>query len=77
MDDDDKVVNRKKGSDSGTPVLDNFSRDLNKFAQQGKLDPVIGREREILRIAHVERKTTQLSWGNLAVVKQQLLRVLQ
>ena len=53
MDDDDKVVNRKKGSDSGTPVLDNFSRDLNKFAQQGKLDPVIGREKEILRIAQV------------------------
>ena len=53
MDDDDKMVNRKKGSDSGTPVLDNFSRDLNKFAQQGKLDPVIGREKEILRIAQV------------------------
>jgi len=53
MDDDDKVVNRKKGSDSGTPVLDNFSRDLNKLAEQGKLDPVIGRENEILRIAQV------------------------
>jgi len=53
MDDDDKVVNRKKGSDSGTPVLDNFSRDLNKLAEQGKLDPVIGREKEILRIAQV------------------------
>jgi ATP-dependent Clp protease ATP-binding subunit ClpC len=53
MDDDDKVVNRKKGSDSGTPVLDNFSRDLNKLAEQGKLDPVIGRENKILRIAQV------------------------
>jgi len=53
MDDDDKMVNRKKGSDSGTPVLDNFSRDLNKLAEQGKLDPVIGRENEILRIAQV------------------------
>ena len=53
MDDDDKMVNRKKGSDSGTPVLDNFSRDLNKLAEQGKLDPVIGREKEILRIAQV------------------------
>ena len=53
MDDDDKVVNRKKGSESGTPVLDNFSRDLNKLAEQGKLDPVVGREKEILRIAQV------------------------
>jgi len=53
MDDDDKVVNRKKGSESGTPVLDNFSRDLNKLAEQGKLDPVVGRDKEILRIAQV------------------------
>jgi ATP-dependent Clp protease ATP-binding subunit ClpC len=34
-------------------VLDNFSRDLNKLAEAGKLDPVIGREREILRIAQI------------------------
>jgi ATP-dependent Clp protease ATP-binding subunit ClpC len=34
-------------------VLDNFSRDLNKLATEGKLDPVIGREREILRIAQI------------------------
>jgi ATP-dependent Clp protease ATP-binding subunit ClpC len=33
--------------------LDNFSRDLNKLAEQGKLDPVIGRDREILRIAQI------------------------
>lgn len=53
MDDDDKKLNRRKGSESGTPVLDNFSRDLNKLAEQGKLDPVIGREKEIIRIAQV------------------------
>jgi ATP-dependent Clp protease ATP-binding subunit ClpC len=46
----DKV---KKKSDSGTPVLDNFSKDLNKLAQEGKLDPVIGRKKEILRIAQI------------------------
>jgi ATP-dependent Clp protease ATP-binding subunit ClpC len=34
-------------------VLDNFSRDLNKLAEEGKLDPVIGRDREILRIAQI------------------------
>lgn len=54
MDDDDKMMSKKqKQSDSGTPVLDNFSRDLNKLAEDGKLDPVIGRDREILRIAQI------------------------
>jgi ATP-dependent Clp protease ATP-binding subunit ClpC len=54
MDDDDKMMSKKqKQSDSGTPVLDNFSRDLNKLAEEGKLDPVIGRDREILRIAQI------------------------
>ena len=43
----------KKKTDSGTPVLDNFSKDLNKLAQDGKLDPVIGRKKEILRIAQI------------------------
>jgi len=43
----------KKKSDSGTPVLDNFSKDLNKLAQEGKLDPVVGRKKEILRIAQI------------------------
>jgi len=40
-------------SDSSTPVLDNFSRDLIKLAEDGKLDPVVGREREITRIAQI------------------------
>ena len=43
----------KKKSDSGTTVLDNFSKDLNKLAEEGKLDPVIGRKKEILRIAQI------------------------
>jgi ATP-dependent Clp protease ATP-binding subunit ClpC len=38
---------------SKTPVLDNFSRDLLKLAEQGKLDPVIGRDLEISRIAQI------------------------
>jgi ATP-dependent Clp protease ATP-binding subunit ClpC len=38
---------------SKTPVLDNFSRDLIKLAEQGKLDPVIGRDLEISRIAQI------------------------
>jgi ATP-dependent Clp protease ATP-binding subunit ClpC len=43
----------KKKSDGGTPVLDNFSKDLNKLAEEGKLDPVIGRQKEIFRIAQI------------------------
>jgi ATP-dependent Clp protease ATP-binding subunit ClpC len=54
MDDEDKIMSKKqKSGDSSTPVLDNFSRDLNKLAEAGKLDPVIGRDREILRIAQI------------------------
>ncbi len=50
MDDEEKMSKKQKqNTDSATPVLDNFSRDLNKLAEQGKLDPVIGRDREILR----------------------------
>jgi ATP-dependent Clp protease ATP-binding subunit ClpC len=49
--DDSGDKNKKK--DNGTPVLDNFSKDLIKYAEQGKLDPVIGRKKEILRIAQV------------------------
>ena len=55
MDDDEKMMNKKTKSsgESNTPVLDNFSRDLMKLAEAGKLDPVIGRDREILRIAQI------------------------
>jgi ATP-dependent Clp protease ATP-binding subunit ClpC len=52
MDNDGKSKSKSKG-DSSTPVLDNFSRDLIKLAEEGKLDPVIGREREITRIAQI------------------------
>ena len=44
---------KKQDNSGGTPVLDNFSKDLIKMAEEGKLDPVIGREKEILRIAQV------------------------
>jgi ATP-dependent Clp protease ATP-binding subunit ClpC len=50
---DDSNDKNKKKVDGGTPVLDNFSKDLIKLAEQGKLDPVIGREKEIFRIAQV------------------------
>ena len=52
MDNENKKEN-KRTSDSSTPALDNFSRDLIKLAELGKLDPVVGREKEILRIAQI------------------------
>ncbi|MFO0904728.1 MAG: ATP-dependent Clp protease ATP-binding subunit [Pirellulales bacterium] len=42
-----------KGGKSRTPALDSFGRDLTELARQGKLDPVIGREREIERAIQV------------------------
>jgi ATP-dependent Clp protease ATP-binding subunit ClpC len=51
---DDSGNNKKTPTpNSSTPVLDNFSRDLIQLAEEGKLDPVIGREREITRIAQI------------------------
>lgn len=43
----------QKGSNSGTPALDQFGFDMTKAAEQGKLDPVIGREKEIERLAQI------------------------
>jgi len=40
-------------SGSNTPVLDSFSTDMTQAAQEGKLDPVVGREREIERLAQI------------------------
>lgn len=38
---------------SKTPVIDSFSRDLTKLAEENKLDPIVGREREILRVSQI------------------------
>ncbi len=38
---------------SKTPVLDNFGRDLTKMAEENKLDPVVGREKELERISQI------------------------
>ncbi|MEO6883191.1 MAG: ATP-dependent Clp protease ATP-binding subunit [Bacteroidia bacterium] len=45
----------KKPSDSKskTPVLDNFGRDLTKSAEDGKLDPIVGRDKEIERVSQI------------------------
>ena len=53
FDDMDKSKNKSSETKTKTPVLDNFSRDLIKLAEEGKLDPVVGREDEINRIAQI------------------------
>ena len=44
---------RKAGTKSRTPVLDNFGRDITKLAEEDKLDPIIGRENEIERVSQI------------------------
>lgn len=44
---------RKSDSKSKTPVLDNFGRDLTKMAEEGKLDPIVGRDSEIERVCQI------------------------
>jgi len=51
--------NVAKTSKSGTPTLDQFGRDLTVLAREGKLDPVIGREKEIERVIQVLSRRTK------------------
>lgn len=58
QDDDDETVLYGKskpaaGKGSATPMLDSFGKDLTKYAEEGKLDPIVGRERELERIAQI------------------------
>ena len=44
---------QQKKTANDTPILDNFGTDLTKAAEEGKLDPVVGREKEIERVAQI------------------------
>jgi ATP-dependent Clp protease ATP-binding subunit ClpC len=46
-------VRKSTEAKSKTPVLDNFGRDLTKSAEEGRLDPIVGREKELERIAQI------------------------
>lgn len=56
-DDDDEKSSyssgKKTDAKSKTPVLDTYSRDLTKMAEEGKLDPIVGREKEIERVSQI------------------------
>ncbi|PQL93974.1 ATP-dependent Clp protease ATP-binding subunit [Apibacter adventoris] len=72
-------------SKSRTPVLDNFGRDLTMAAAEGKLDPVVGREKEIERVSQIlsrRKKNNPLLIGEPGVGKSAIaeglaLRIIQ
>ncbi|MBT8324408.1 MAG: ATP-dependent Clp protease ATP-binding subunit [Winogradskyella sp.] len=62
----------KSNKKSKTPVLDNFGRDLTILAEEGKLDPVVGREKEIQRVSQIlsrRKKNNPLLIGEPGVGK--------
>jgi len=50
---DNNEPKKKENKNSNTPVLDNFGKELNILAKKGKLDPMIGRETELKRLAQI------------------------
>ncbi|MEC7264380.1 MAG: ATP-dependent Clp protease ATP-binding subunit [Bacteroidota bacterium] len=63
---------QKGNKKSKTPVLDNFGRDLTKLAEENKLDPVVGREKEIERVSQIlsrRKKNNPLLIGEPGVGK--------
>lgn len=95
--DDDKDIfssktNQNQKTNSNTPVLDNFGIDLTKAAEENKLDPIVGREKEIERIAQIlsrRKKNNPILIGEpgvgksaiaeglaLRIIKRQVSRVL-
>ncbi len=82
--DDDDEMGKERGGNLGgsqkgkgdsktkTPVLDNFGRDLTKLAEENKLDPVVGREKEIERVSQIlsrRKKNNPLLIGDPGVGK--------
>ena len=87
-DDDDRqggFQQRKGSAKSRTPVLDNFGRDITKLAEEGKLDPIIGRENEIERVSQIlsrRKKNNPIligepGVGKTAIVEGLALRIMQ
>ncbi len=76
---------RKGNSKSRTPVLDNFGRDITKLSEEGRLDPIIGRENEIERVSQIlsrRKKNNPIligepGVGKTAIVEGLALRITQ
>ena len=89
-DDDDKPFgssssSKKTDAKSKTPVLDTYSRDLTKMAEENKLDPIVGREKEIERVSQIlarRKKNNPILIGEPGVGKSSVaeglaLRIIQ
>lgn len=78
-------IKKTTDSKSKTPVLDNFGRDLTKLAEEDRLDPVVGREKELERIAQIlsRRKKNnpvligEAGVGKTAIAEGLALRIVQ
>ena len=76
---------KKSASKSNTPVLDNFGRDITRLAEDGKLDPIVGRETEIERVSQIlsrRKKNNPIligepGVGKTAIVEGLALRIIQ
>ena len=76
---------KKSSSKSTTPVLDNFGRDITKLAEEGRLDPIVGREVEIERVSQIlsrRKKNNPIligepGVGKTAIVEGLALRIIQ
>lgn len=79
------AASNKSTKKSNTPVLDNFGRDLTEMAELGKLDPIVGREKEIERVSQIlsrRKKNNPLLIGEPGVGKSAIaeglaLRIVQ
>ena len=80
-----KRINVSKSADGGTPVIDKYGKDITRAAAEGKLDPIIGRDTEIERIAQIlsRRKKNnpvligEPGVGKSAIVEGLALRIIQ
>jgi ATP-dependent Clp protease ATP-binding subunit ClpC len=78
-DNEEKQSQRKGKKNSNTPVLDNFSRDLTRLAQEGRIDPIIGRDKEVMRISRIlsrKKKNNVVIVGDAGVGKSALVEKL-
>ena len=79
LDDSPKQSQKPKKVGSTTPILDNFSRDLVKLAEEGKIDPVVGRDNEVKRISQIlsrKKKNNAVIVGDAGVGKTALVEKL-
>ena len=74
-----KPNQKNRRTTSTTPILDNFSRDLIKLAEEGKIDPVVGRDNEVKRISQIlsrKKKNNVVIVGDAGVGKSALVEKL-